>query len=175
MTYKGWIVGSLAVVALLAGCNQAPPGRSRSLGPVQYEAAFASAREIMAQYFDIESDAVEGVVRSRPAPVEAPAERLIGHSPARQMATLRLRRKNGTVVAHLSVAIQREDSAEMRQMADQGTGYDTVPNKTPAYAEAATTTEQNQTWRTERYDHDLAAKVLDDLYAALHPEAKRPE
>ena len=164
---------ALLAGVILAGCGQPTPGRTRMLGQVRFEAAFASAREVMAQYFSVaEADADTGVIRSRPQPVEAPAERLLGGSPARQVATLRLYAEDGQMVAQASVAIQREGSAGYRQRNVAADSYDTVPNKTPADADAATTAEQNQVWQTERYDHALESRILADIYAALHPEAK---
>ena len=168
-----WTMIALLAGGVLAGCAQPTPGRTRALGEVRFEAAFASAREVMAQYFPIaDADADAGVIRSRPQAVEAPPERLLGRSPARQVATLRLYRENGQVVAQASVAVQREGSAGHRQLSAAGDSYDTVPNKTPADAEAATTAEQNQVWETERYDHALEARILADIYAGLHPEAR---
>ncbi len=47
--------------------------------------------------------------------------------------------------------------------------YSTVPNQSPAYDEAATTADQNESWMTYDYAHDLETKILDDLYRSLHP------
>ena len=159
----------VVLAAGLAGCSQPMPGRSRSLGTVQWEAAFASAREVLAQYYSIaEADPTTGVIRTRPKPVEARGPRLLGDSPARQLATLRLGRKDGQVTAQLSIALQREGSAEHQQMNPARDSYDSVPNRTPAEIEAATTADQNEVWRTERYDHVLERQILDDVYRTLH-------
>ena len=37
----------------------------------------------------------------------------------------------------------------------------------------ATTPEQNESWRIEKYDHVLENKILGDLYLSLHPKAKK--
>ena len=164
----------LAVAGLLlsAGCNQPTPGRTRILGEVGYESAFAAAREVFSQYYSIDSaDAEAGVIKSRPLAVSAKGERLLGGSPARQVATLRLWREGGAVVAHAQVKVPRLGSAVHRQMRPVGENYDSVPNETPAELDAATTPEQNEAWQTAGYAHDVEYKMLADLYKSLHPAA----
>ncbi len=171
MTRQGWIIFIMAA-GLLAGCAAATPGRSRELGDVVYGNAFAAARDVVSQYYSIESaDPDKGIIKSRPLGVDEKGERILGgNSPARQLATLTLRRKNGQIVAHASVAVQRQGSAMLRQMrTTSGEDYSSVPNQTPAEIEAATTPEQNESWITQRYAHDVENKILDDIYRALHP------
>jgi len=161
------------LAGLAAGCNLPKPGTSRVLGDVSYASAFATAREVMSQHFSISTaDAEAGVIEARPKLVEAPAERLLGSSPARQVASLQLRRENGLIVAHASVALQREGSSVHRVSARPGENYDDVPNRTPAEDVAATTPRQNEIWRTERQDRALERRILDQIYKALHPQAK---
>ena len=72
-------------------------------------------------------------------------------------------------MALVSVAVQRQRSQIRRQMQQVGSNYDSVPNKTPAEDQAATTIEQNQSWEVKDYDHELENKILNDLYRQLHP------
>jgi len=153
MTRTGLLAAACMTAGILGGCAQ-PIGRARPLGEVSYEAAFATAREVMAQYF-------------------ARADRLLGGSPARQVATMRLRRDGRQVVAHLAVAVQRPGSAAHRQMRMNVDNYSSVPNQTPAQVEAATTPGQNESWRTDRYDRVMEQKILTQLHRSLHPQPKR--
>ena len=126
----------------------------------------------MSQYFSIEkADAQEGVIRSRPKRVEAGRDRVLGGSPARQIATLTLTHKDGQVVAHLSIAVQRQGSSIYRRIGPGSESYHGAPTETPAETEGATTPAQNEAWRTEKYDNTLAKTILDDIYRALHPPA----
>lgn len=162
------------LTGLLAGCNLPTPGRTRVLGNVPYASAFATARETMAQYFSIESaDPDTGQIVSRPKPVKARAERLLGGSPARHVATMHIRRKDGVILAQLSVALQREGSTLLRASGRPEENYDAVPNDTPADETAAVTPAQAEAWRTDSYDHALERRILNDVYMALHPKAER--
>ncbi len=170
MTHYIWtIVVTLLLSAVLTGCTE-QHGSSKSLGDIGYASAFASGREVMSQYFSVESaDPSTGEIKSRPKEIELKGERLLGGSHARQVAVLRLNRKNGKVVAHAMVSVQRQGSDVFRQMKVANENYDSVPNQTPAEIEAATTPEQNETWQTEYFDHSLENKILEDLYKALSP------
>ena len=86
---RSGIVGLAVIAALTAGCSVATPGTDRNLGRVQYADAFATGREVMSQYYSIASaDATSGVIRARPKSVDAPSERILSNSPARQVAKL---------------------------------------------------------------------------------------
>ena len=175
MMRYGWLVLITGAVGALAGCNQTPPGPTRFLGDVTYASAFATGKDVMSQYFAIEkADAQEGVITSRPKRVEAGRDRLLGGSPARQIATLTLTHKDGQVVAHVSVAVQRQGSSIYRRIGPDSESYHGAPTETPAEAEGATTPEQNEAWRTEKYDNSLASTILGDIYRALHPPATPP-
>ena len=170
----GWIVLIPLSAVVLSGCNQALPGTARQLGAADYTAAFAAAREVMSQYYSVESANPDtGTIQSRPKSVTAPHERLLGGSPARQVATMRLRKEGKDVVAHVSVAVQRQGGAVLRQSRPGIDDYDSVPNETPAEQDAATTVEQNESWRIHGYAHDVERKILDDLYRSLHPKAEK--
>ncbi|MCK4277186.1 MAG: hypothetical protein KAX78_11760 [Phycisphaerae bacterium] len=173
MDHWKWITGMLLAGSLLGGCAHQTTGSTRGLGAVPYEGAFAAAVKTMSQHFSIEaSDASAGTIRTQPKPVQAEPDRLLGGYPARQVATLHLRREDGQVVARLSVALQRQRAGLYRRMRMAENNYDTVPNETPAQKEAATTIEQNQSWETQKYAHDIERRILEELYAALHGPAE---
>jgi len=162
----------LAGCVLPAGCNLPSPGTTRVLGDVDYASAFAAATKTMGRHFSILSaDPNTGEITCRPKKVQVKGERLLGGSPARQIATLHLRRDNGMVRAQVSVELQREGSAIRSTAGSYQENYDEVPNQTPAEDTAATTAKQNETWQTDRYDHAMERKVLDEIYKALHPQA----
>jgi len=171
--------GRFALAALLAaagmagGCNVTSPGSSRSLGEVEYPQAFAAAKDVMSTYYSIaSSEAATGVIKSRPKSVEPGPDRILGRSPARHVATMRVWPRGDEVLADVTVAIERRGDTVLRHMPDPAENYDSVPNQPPSRREAATTTEQNESWRIEKYDHAIEQKILRDLYLSLHPEEK---
>lgn len=173
MDHWKWITGMLLAGSLLGGCAHQTTGSTRALGAVPYERAFAAAVTTMSQHFAIEdSDANAGTIRAQPKLVQAEPDRLLGGYPARQVATLYLRREDGQVVARLSVALQRQRAGMHRWMRMVEDNYDTVPNETPAQKEAATTVQQNQSWETQKYAHDIERQILEELYATLHGPAE---
>ena len=103
------IVLAIMAAVMFAGCGAGSSGTSRQLGSVGYQPAFAAAREVMAQYFEIaKADVDTGTIKSRPKGARGGPERLLGGgSPARQVATLRLRHDGANVIAYMSVAVQR--------------------------------------------------------------------
>jgi len=162
---------ALAAATLLAGCEQRTRGTTISLGNVNYDKAFAAGRATLGQYFSIaEADPGAGLLRSSPKAVDAKPSGLLRTPPARQRATLSLRRQQGEVLADLAVEVQRQRSDVYLQRQTAESGYDTVPNKTPAEIDAAVTAEQNETWETTSRDRGLERTILDDLYKALHGE-----
>ena len=110
--------------AILGGCNLPTPGTTRTLGDVEYAAAFAAAREVMVQNgFSIAAaDPDTGVIEARPTPVEARGERILGGSPARHLAKVSLQRKGGQVVArelydHAATPLARENVVDRPEQA----------------------------------------------------------
>lgn len=167
------VAALLAAAAISAGCSMASPGASQSLGTVEYAEAFAAANDTMSQYFSIaSSDAVTGIIRARPKAIDAPPERILGRSPARQVATMRIWPRGKEILADMTVAVERRGDSVYRSMPAPGENYEGVPNKPPSDREAATTIEQNESWRTEKYDHAIERKILQDLYLSLHPKEK---
>jgi hypothetical protein len=176
MTKQIWLTAMVATT-MLVGCSEPMPGTTRNIGQVQYAAAFATAQDVMMQHgFEIaRADAQTGVIQSRPKAARAADERILGGSPARQRARISLRQEDAQVVAHASVVTQREGSEIYRvQRPGMTETYDSVPNSTPAQDTAATTTEQNEQWRTEGYDHRLERQLLEDLYRSLHTPYQTP-
>ncbi|HUS48315.1 MAG TPA: hypothetical protein VNA25_29470 [Phycisphaerae bacterium] len=173
MTRKSWALLIVAALALLAGCDQAAPGRIRLLGEVNEELAFTAAQDVMAMYFQIENvNADTRQINCQPKPVQQYKERLVGGSPTRHVARLQLIRSEGQLAAQVAVAIQQQGSETFTAV--RGTDkYDSVPNQTPSEIDAATTAEQNQTWKTVGYAYSLERKILDDLFRKLHPEMSK--
>jgi hypothetical protein len=162
---------ALAVLAVAAaGCSEAAPGRIRLLGDVDEKLAFTAARDVMTMYFEIEpADPDTREIKCRPKMTGDVRERLLGGSPTRQVAQLAIIRTEGQLAAQVSVAVQQQGAAVHRTV--HGTdSYDSVPHQTPSEIDAATTTEQNETWNTVRYDYELERKILDDIYRQLHPQ-----
>ena len=164
----GWMA---LLLCAAGGCTEGIAGRSRSLGDVDYVKAFAAGADVMRQHYRIESmNAESGVIKAEPKAVTAPGERLLGNSPAREVATLRLRREGNAVVAYASIVRQRMGGPILRTMNLRDEKYDTVPDSTPAQRDAATSEEQNASWVTDRNATDTERKVLAELYDAVHPK-----
>ncbi len=145
-------------------------GTSRRLPAGNYPAAFSQARAIMGQYFAISSvDQDNGLIKCLPKRLDnAPSDRLIGGSPTRQVATMKIvRRSSGRIDAICSVQLQRQSSAILRQQSLLDETYDSVPDQTPGEVEAATTPDQNDAWETYRSDQALENKILNDLEQVL--------
>jgi hypothetical protein len=163
-----WIALAMGV----AGCAESP-GTTRDLGAVSYEMAFVTARDVIGRHYDIaHSDPATGRVETVAKPVEPGPAGVLGGSvrDAREQATLQLRREGERVTARLAVALQRRRSSISRRMTLAEEDYSGVPNKTPAEIDAATTTEQNQTWQTERYLAHRQRALLTEIYRAVHPD-----
>ena len=160
-----------AAIMAIGGCAGATtPGTPRSLGQVDYQSAFATGRETLAQYFTVASAKVEsGLITARPSTAEMAPARLLGRAASRRTASLHIYKRDGLVYAHLSIAIQREGTDLYHTYTANRENYSQVPDKTPAEEAAATTPKQNEAWETIGYDHALERHILDDLHLALHP------
>ncbi len=169
MNRYGYITSVLFAAGLLAGCNGAGRGTTMSLGRVNYDKAFKAAKSVMGQYFSVASaDADAGLIESRPKPIDAKPAGIFRNPAARRIATLKLFREGGEVFARLAVEIQRQEAAACYQLQMAASGYNTVPDKTPAEIDAATTAEQNEAWQTQKFDHTLEYTILRDLRKKLH-------
>jgi hypothetical protein len=160
----------LAGLLAAGGCAQweQTPGRSRDLGSVSMPRAFTASREVLSAHFAIaQADPVTGTIKTRPKPVDAPGERLLGGSEARQVGTLRLREEDGQVVAHLSIAMQRKGGQAVRNRVLDEENYSGRP-RTPAHTGAAIEPSQNDDWQVYGYDHRLESVILAEIYRTLN-------
>lgn len=157
----------ILIGALAAGGCQLDQYRSQPLGQVDYGRVFDESKEVLSQHFSIDSaDPVSGKIVSRPKEIDAPPDRLLGNSPARQVATMRIRRKGKEVFADLRVEIQRQDAVAIRQM--QPLTVDTeLPSRTPAQETAPLSAEQKQAWETSGRDDALERTILAELLRRL--------
>ena len=152
----------LLVGLALAGC-QAEPVTTGRLGEVDYTAAFAGAREVFGQYYTIDSaEAATGRIVGVPRSVSAEPDRLLTLTPARERATLRLRRDGRTVWADIRVAVERLESTGYRSAQALHQLRD-VPDRTPAQDDAPLTQQQNEIWRPAGNNLQIEQRILIDL------------
>lgn len=177
MNLKVLLPLALLAGACAAGCSQESPGTVRFLGNVEKAAAFAAAKDVMSQYYPIaQADPDLGIIKCVPSDAKGPGERLLGASPMRHQAQLELIRSQGGMSARVAVIVQRQGGSIHRAAATSDS-YSGVNNQSPADMDAATTTEQNESWQTTGYSYETQRKILEDLYQRLHPEVlnKAPE
>lgn len=182
----GFIIAIAALAALAAGCDgpytdsrnvfNPATGRSVVLGHVNYENAFAAAQGVMSKYFEIEAAQPEiGIVRCRPQAINAKGERVLGNSPARQVAQLKIvQSAGGNVTARLSIEIQRQGQDIDQVSSPVGDNYSGVPSQTPAQGTGATSADQNTDWWTQRHNNELEARILDEIAQAVKPATTQP-
>lgn len=134
-----------------------------------YAEVFNRARMIMSQYYTVSSaDQEKGVIVSAPKPLgPASGRRLLSASPGREIASIKIRSDAGRLLAIATVAVQRQESAAYQMQAMDRENYDSIPNKTPADLDAATTSHQNDLWETHSYNRHQERLLLDDLERAL--------
>jgi hypothetical protein len=185
MKHLGLLLLMVGLAGGLIGCeelgldNALSPGRgsTRTLGDVSYAHAYATGREVLAQYYPLDpvkTNVDTGTIQSRPKVLSgAGQDRLLSASAARHIATLRIFQENGLVSAQIVVEQQRQGSDARSQMGysteRMSENYSGNPGElSPAEMEAATTLEQNQTWLHDKDRHDIEATILQDLYNALH-------
>ena len=148
--------------AVAAGCDY-QSYRSQSLGQINYDKAFAASRTVLSRYFtNLQVDADAGRITSAPRRTDAGADRLLATSPARQIARMRLRPKNGEVVAEIRVEVQRQDLAASRQM-QPVTVDNELPSRQPARETAPLSPEQQQAWQTTGRDEALERQIMAEL------------
>ncbi|KPK86225.1 MAG: hypothetical protein AMJ81_01905 [Phycisphaerae bacterium SM23_33] len=138
--------------------------RSQPLGQVPYPEAFQAARTVFSQYFPVASaDPQTGKIIGRPKLVEAAPDRLLGVTPARQVAKMRIReKKGGQVFAEVRVDVQRQDVEAFGAMRPV-TVDNELPSRTPAQDVAPISAEQNQAWQTTGRDAAKERDILMDL------------
>ena len=160
---------AVAVVSLLAGCQPARYS-SQPLGSVSYAEAFGAGQAAMERHFAVESvDPAEGTITARPGSFQAGRDRLLGDSPARRLATMRIIQKDDQVYAEVRVSIQRQAMGALRQM-QPVTVDNELPTRTPAQESAAVTANQDQAWKTTARDQVLERAILSDLMNLLPKE-----
>ena len=164
------LVAVLTLAGSLPGCAEQSPGIVRTLGATNPSLAFATAKDVISQYYDIESaDPATREITCKPKMIQAPNERLLGGSPTRQVAKMRLFPMDNSLAAQVSIVVQRQGSSVIRAYRSTSK-YNSVPDETPVDVDAATTPEQNEVWQPAGYDHDTERKILEDLYIRLHPD-----
>jgi len=148
---------------------------TRSMGDTTFQHAYAEGREVLAQYYPIDpdkSDPGNGIITSRPKDVlNAGRDRLLGDSPARQIATIQIIQEGPLVTALVQVMQQRQGSSPERHMgySQERHNYTMNPGaQGPGDLEAATTPQQNENWMNEKRRRDLENQILDDLFKRLH-------
>ncbi len=176
---KGRLAIMVAVAigaGVIGGCSGsvAGGGSSRVMPTGDYDAALTAGRRVLSQYFSIaEVDKSAGTIRSMPKTISADGAPLAGSAPTRQIATVRMRRIDGRIVAHVWVELQRPGSPVHRIMRQRVNNYDSIANETPAQLEAATSPRQNEIWQTSRYLRNIQQRILEDLWESLSPPAER--
>lgn len=159
----------VAAVMLLAGCAAEPPGRTRSLGSVPGEQALDVAQGVLSRHFEIASvDRASGTITSVPTNVQAGGERLIGNSPARQIATLQIIEAKGQTIARLSI-IQQRQTRDLQKVVPETDSYSGVPDRTPARSPGPGDVDMPGDWQNERAVGELETRILQEIFAALQP------
>ena len=168
----GRLTTVLILAAGLAGGCTSDRYRTQPLGQVPYSAAFEAGKDAMASRFQIASadDATVKIV-ARPKAVETGRDRLLGTTPARKVAQMRIREKGGQVYADVLVAIQRQDAPAMR--AFRPVTPDTErPTQGPAQETAMLSPEQNMAWENSGRDAAAEREILADIVRHLAPAEK---
>ena len=164
------LISLSALVCLLVGCSGAQPGTVRILGPVEYDQAFAASRSTLSQFsFSVmEADKDSGVILSRPTYVDH-EQRLVGNTPTRRIARMKLTQGRDGVTARLAIEVQQEVTTVYNDTATFGltNTYSGVPNDTPAQSSGVTTAEQNTRWRKIRHDTSLETTILNEIEKIL--------
>ncbi len=175
-----------AGILIYSGCQRADPlgaslgldvgnGTSRNMGNVTIHEAFAAATKVLTAHYSIDPEKTSqasGTIVCRPQIItNAGNERLLGRSPARQIAKVLLVSENEQVIATVWVVQQRQGSGPLQTMgyAQEGHNYDGSPgSETPGSLSAATTPEQNEAWKFEKTLPNVEGVILSDMFNSLH-------
>lgn len=181
-TYLGILGAGVILIVAGVGCQRgdmlnqglAPKQSTSRTVDTSYQHAYAESREVLSQYYSIDpeqSNAGSGIVKSRPKDVRnAGRNRLLGNSPARQIATVQVVQEGPAVTILVQVMQQRQGSAPERRMgyAQERRNYNMNPgNEGPGDSDAATTPQQNEMWTNEKRRRDLEGKILEDICRRL--------
>ncbi len=172
---RRWRANAAAIcLAVVAGCAEVEPGRSRDLGVVDYDSAYAAARGVFAEHFTIaQEDPSAGLIRSRPVMSRA-ADPVLGTSARRRKATLRLRRDGQRIVARVAVEVQKLASTRFRRDAMERESYSRVPNQSPAQTDGPEVGAGGEAWVTAEYDRAAERRILAQIDARLASADQAP-
>jgi hypothetical protein len=170
-----WRANTAAIcLAIAGGCAEVEPGRSRDLGVVDYDSAYAVSRSVFAEHFTIaEEDPSVGLIRSRPvlSRVEDP---VLGSSARRRKATLRLRRDGQRIIARVAVAVEKLASTRFQRDAMERESYSRVPNLSPAETDGPEVGSRDEAWVTADYDRAAERRILAQIDARLVAQIDAP-
>lgn len=173
---RGLTLAVLAAALMLAGCQDGSSflGGGDDYRTQTYDSAdralvFETARNVLGMYFSIASaDPDTGKIVSRPLQVEASRDRLLGSTPTRKLATMRIyRTSDGRTSVDLQILVQKQDAAAFAAM-QPITESNEIPNQTPAQTGAAETPEQRQSWQDVGRDYTMEQTILRDLEGRLN-------
>ncbi|MCK5113937.1 MAG: hypothetical protein KAR11_04165 [Phycisphaerae bacterium] len=150
-------------------------GSSRNMGDVSMSSAFVAGVKALSAHYSIDrvkTNQANGVIVCKPQNIaNAPNERILGGTPARQIARMELVSENDQVIAQVLVVQERNGSGpreEMGQSQDVD-NYDGSPgNVTPGNLSAATTPQQNEAWEFEKKLPEIQNVILTDMFNLLH-------
>ncbi len=170
------MLGILAGMFAAAGCQHADQineglaprqGTTRYFGGKSREQVYAATRSVLNQYYRIKSENPNtGVICCYPKDVPATRDRLLGGSPARQIATAVVQVESGEVPVQVYVMQQRQGTEIIETMgySQERYNYSGAPGDTsPINEGAATTPKQNETWQYEKEMRDVETRILNDI------------
>lgn len=166
---------AIFAAAIAAGCQNSDPlneGLAPNQGTTRYypgsrEQVYAATRAVISQYYHIQSEnPATGIIRCYPKDVAATRDRLLGGSPARQIATAVVQAEAGEIPVQIYVMQQRQgtDVIETMGYSQERYNYSGAPgDTTPIDEGAATTPKQNETWQYEKEVRDVETRILNDI------------
>lgn len=165
-------VGSLLTV-MAAGCAEMKPTGLNyhvlRLSGAPEAAVFDAAERALGEHFTIRRrDRAAGVLEGAPLEgVGAGGGGRLGDYVAmprreRRIAEMRVEESGKVVKVFCKVLVQEYDTQAHEMFGKERSLHD-LPTDTPAYREAATTTEQNAVWRTKHRDRGLETAILEAL------------
>lgn len=171
---RGLTLAALAAALMLAGCQDGggfggDDYRTQTYPSADRALVFETARNVLGMYFSIASaDPDMGKIVSRPLDVEASRDRLLGSTPTRKLATMRIyRTSDGQTAVDLRIIVQKQDAMAFAAM-QPITESNELPSQTPAQTGAANTPEQRQSWQDVGRDNTMEQTILTDLAGRLN-------
>ncbi|MFH0979972.1 MAG: hypothetical protein V2A79_00350 [Planctomycetota bacterium] len=166
----GWLLLPALLVIGVAGCS-APQATALNysvlrLADASQAAVFDAAAQALGEHFTIRrSDRVAGMLEAVPMEGVGKGSRgRLGDVVAvprreRRVAEVRVESEGNLVKVFCKVLVQEYDT-QAHQMFNREHALSDLPTDTPADRDAATTTEQNAVWRTQRRDKALEDRIL---------------